>query len=39
MNLHDIIVRPLVTEKSVKANETNNVVVFEVKAKSNKSDL
>ena len=39
MNLHDIIVRPLVTEKSVKANETNNVVVFEVKAKSNKTEI
>ncbi|MDD2591542.1 MAG: 50S ribosomal protein L23 [Erysipelotrichaceae bacterium] len=39
MNLHDVIVRPLVTEKSVKANESNNVVVFEVKAKANKTEI
>ncbi len=39
MSLHDIIVRPLVTEKSVKLNETNNVVVFEVKTKANKTEV
>ncbi|MPM53695.1 50S ribosomal protein L23 [bioreactor metagenome] len=39
MNLHDVIIRPLVTEKSVKANETNNVVVFEVKTKANKTEV
>jgi len=39
MNLHDVIIRPLVTEKSVKANETNNVIVFEVKQKANKTEV
>lgn len=35
-NARDIIVRPLVTEKSLKAQETNNTVVFEVKRDANK---
>ena len=35
-NARDIIVRPLVTEKSIKAQDTNNTVVFEVKKGSNK---
>ena len=29
-NARDIIVRPLVTEKSIKSQENNNTVVFEV---------
>ena len=35
-NARDIIVRPLVTEKTLKAQEDNNTVVFEVKKGSNK---
>ena len=35
-NARDIIVRPLVTEKSIKVQDTNNTVVFEVKKGSNK---
>ena len=35
-NARDIIVRPLVTEKSMKAQDTNNTVVFEVKKGTNK---
>ena len=35
-NAREIIVRPLVTEKTLKAQETNNTVVFEVKKGSNK---
>ena len=38
-NYYDVIIRPLVTEKSVKANETNNTVVFEVKQKANKTEV
>ena len=35
-NARDIIVRPLVTEKSMKAQDNNNTVVFEVKKGVNK---
>ncbi len=35
-NARDIIVRPLVTEKTLKTQENNNTVVFEVKKGSNK---
>jgi len=38
-NYYDVIVRPLVTEKTVKANEGNNTVVFEVKQKANKTEV
>ena len=35
-NSRDIIVRPLVTEKTLKSQEANNTVVFEVKKGVNK---
>ena len=35
-NARDIIVRPLVTEKTIKVQEKNNTVVFEVKKGVNK---
>jgi len=35
-NARDIIVRPLVTEKSISAQDKNNTVVFEVKKDANK---
>lgn len=35
-NARDIIVRPLVTEKTMKAQEANNTVIFEVKKDANK---
>ena len=35
-NARDIIVRPLVTEKSISAQEKTNTVVFEVKRDANK---
>ena len=35
-NARDIIVRPLVTEKTLKAQEANNTVVFEVAKTANK---
>ena len=35
-NARDIIVRPLVTEKSIKTQDTANTVVFEVKKGTNK---
>ena len=38
-NARDIIVRPLVTEKSIKTQDTNNTVVFEVKKGSNKIEI
>ena len=38
-NARDIIVRPLVTEKSIKAQETTNTVVFEVKKGTNKIQI
>ena len=36
-NARDIIVRPLVTEKTIKSQENNNTVVFEVKKNANKT--
>ena len=38
-NAREIIVRPLVTEKSIKAEEAHNTVVFEVKKGSNKIQI
>lgn len=35
-NARDIILRPIVTEKSIKTQETNNTVVFEVAKGVNK---
>ena len=35
-NARDVIVRPLITEKSMNVGETNNTVVFEVKKGVNK---
>ncbi|MBQ1478060.1 MAG: 50S ribosomal protein L23 [Erysipelotrichaceae bacterium] len=35
-NARDIIVRPLVTEKTIKAEENQNTVVFEVAKNTNK---
>ena len=35
-NARDIIVRPLVTEKSIKSQDNNNTVVFEIKKGTNK---
>ena len=38
-NYRDIIVRPLVTEKTLKAQEENNTVVFEVAKGANKINV
>ncbi len=38
-NARDIIVRPLVTEKTLKSQENNNTVVFEVKKGTNKIQI
>ena len=38
-NARDIIVRPLVTEKTMKSQEANNTVVFEVKKNANKIQI
>ena len=38
-NARDIIVRPLVTEKSIKAQDDVNTVVFEVKKGTNKTQI
>ena len=38
-NARDIIVRPLVTEKSIKAQDSVNTVVFEVKKGTNKIQI
>ena len=38
-NARDIIVRPLVTEKTLNAQETNNTVVFEVAKNTNKIQI
>ena len=35
-NARDIIIRPLVTEKSIRVEEADNTVVFEVKKTANK---
>jgi large subunit ribosomal protein L23 len=36
MNSHQIIVRPIVTEKSMVATEESNIIAFEVNVKANK---
>lgn len=36
LNARDIIVRPLVTEKTMSTHDSNNTVVFEVKKGTNK---
>lgn len=38
-NARDIIVRPLVTEKTLKAQDTTNTVVFEVSRGTNKIQI
>ncbi|MBQ3294931.1 MAG: 50S ribosomal protein L23 [Erysipelotrichaceae bacterium] len=38
-NARDIIVRPLVTEKTIKAQESDNTVVFEVAKGTNKIQI
>ena len=38
-NARDIIVRPLVTEKTIKSEENNNTVVFEVAKGTNKIQI
>ncbi|MDO5439969.1 MAG: 50S ribosomal protein L23 [Erysipelotrichaceae bacterium] len=38
-NMRDIIVRPLVTEKTIKSQEEKNTVVFEVKKGVNKTAI
>ncbi|MBQ0036345.1 MAG: 50S ribosomal protein L23 [Firmicutes bacterium] len=38
-NARDIIVRPLVTEKTIKTEDKNNTVVFEVKKGTNKIQI
>ena len=38
-NARDIIIRPLVTEKTIKSEETNNTVVFEVAKGTNKIQI
>ncbi|MEJ5172127.1 MAG: 50S ribosomal protein L23 [Hydrogenothermaceae bacterium] len=36
---YDIIIRPVITEKAVKDNEKNNVLVFEVAMDANKIEI
>ena len=38
-NYRDIIVRPLVTEKTISSQDTNNTVVFEVAKGANKVNI
>lgn len=38
-NARQIIIRPLVTEKSIKSQDNNNTVVFEVKKGTNKIQI
>lgn len=39
MNAHQIIVRPIVTEKSMVATEESNIIAFEVNVKANKIEV
>ncbi len=39
MNKFDCLVRPIITEKSMKEIETNNVYTFEVDKKTNKIEI
>ncbi|MEZ0322747.1 MAG: 50S ribosomal protein L23 [Hydrogenothermaceae bacterium] len=36
---YDVIIRPVITEKTVKDNEKNNVLVFEVAKDANKIEI
>jgi large subunit ribosomal protein L23 len=38
-NARDIIIRPLITEKSMRLQDTDNKVTFEVKKGSNKTEV
>lgn len=38
-NARDIIIRPLITEKSMKLQDTDNKVTFEVRKGSNKTEV
>ena len=38
-NARDIIIRPIITEKSMKLQDTDNKVTFEVKRGSNKTEV
>ena len=38
-NYYDVVVRPIVTEKTVKTNDEHNTVVFEVAPKANKTEV
>ncbi len=38
-NARDIIIRPIITEKSMKLQDTDNKVTFEVKKGSNKTEV
>jgi large subunit ribosomal protein L23 len=38
-NARDVIVRPIITEKSMKLQDTDNKVTFEVKRGSNKTEV
>lgn len=38
-NARDIIIRPIITEKSMKLQETDNKVTFEVKKGANKTEV
>lgn len=39
MNLYDVIVRPIVTEKGVTKKEAENTLCFEVKPDANKTEI
>lgn len=39
MNNHQIIIKPLLTEKSISAKETSNIIAFEVHQKANKIEV
>lgn len=39
MNLHEVIVRPIVTEKAVNKKEAENTLCFEVAPEANKSEI
>ncbi len=39
MDLHDLIIRPLLTEKSTKLRETRNQICFEVRRDANRTQV
>lgn len=39
VNLLDVIIRPIITEKSTQSGQDNNTVTFEVKKTSNKTEI